>query len=119
MGYTRHHTIVVTDWREAVVQKAQELAVSLQMSVSSVHISGINSWYSFCVLPDGSNEGWEESDVGDKQRDALIVALEWNHIPYVCIEYGGDDRDKISIEHLSEVLHNEDDYSTEWRGPGE
>lgn len=118
MGYIRHHAIVVTDWRKEVVGEAQELAVELGMNVSSVHQAPINDSYSFCVFPDGSKEGWEESDEGDRQREELIVALEWNTVPYVCIEYGGDDRDKVTVEHLGDRI-DESGYSTEWKGTKE
>lgn len=73
MGYIRHHTIVVTSWDEHV-EPAWQKAVEVfgNAAVSPVLNSERNGYRSFFVVPDGSKEGWEESDDGDMRRAAFI-----------------------------------------------
>ena len=104
MGYMRHHAILVTasTWqdeantvREHVVQCATSDGMSL--SVSGVVESPINGYASFLVAPDGSKEGWGESNRGDELRGAIIGYLsssklypDWAEVQYG--DEGGDNR---------------------------
>jgi spermidine synthase len=76
MGYTRHHAIVVVGLPERV-EEAHTAAVGLigdAAPVTAVSPTVTNGLWSFAVLPDGSNDGWPESDKGDQRRDRLV---EW------------------------------------------
>ncbi len=75
MGYIRHHAIVVVGWDGARVAKAHEKAVSLEMQASEVITSHVNAYHSFFVAPDGSKEGWEDSEEGDRRRAEFIAWL--------------------------------------------
>lgn len=85
MGYFRNHAILVTDYSEdrinEIWKKAKELFVNLQepfndeINVVTPIFTGINLRYSFCVLPDGSKEGWPPSDWFDKKRAEFIGFL--------------------------------------------
>jgi hypothetical protein len=75
MGYMRHHAIVVTGYDERVTQ-AHAKAVELGCCVSPVSKTVVNGYRSFCVFPDGSKEGWEDSNKGDERRNALVQHLE-------------------------------------------
>lgn len=114
MGYIRHHAIIVTDWRIGAVAMARQYAKELGMDVSSIHVSEMNLYQSFCVFPDGSKEGWADSDAGDSHRFRLIKALDFNQVPYVCVEYGGDDLDKVSVEHLG-PYRDESTWDSDWK----
>ena len=73
MGKVLHHAIVVTSWDTKLIKKARKKARSLfgfRLS-RSVH-SRVNGYISFFIAPDGSMEGWEDSDKGDEQRKAFI-----------------------------------------------
>lgn len=82
MGYIKHHAIIVTgqhDW-DGIAQlptifdaHAEAIRCGCPL-VTEVVGPGINATSSFLVAPDGSKEGWEDSDVGDHARDAFI---EW------------------------------------------
>lgn len=74
MGHIAHHTIVVTSWRGESIKSAQLEARRTfgSNAVSSVKTSIVNSYYSFFVAPDGSKEGWTESDLGDGRRKRFI-----------------------------------------------
>jgi hypothetical protein len=37
--------------------------------------SWVNGFHSFAVMPDGSKEGWEESDAGDAVRERVVTRL--------------------------------------------
>lgn len=100
MGYIKHNAIVVTGARHAMSQlemihnKAQELFGSL---VSPIIQSHWNGFHTFFVAPDGSKEGWKQSDDGDQQRkelESLIDSLAYgdgsNSIHYVDVSYDED-----------------------------
>lgn len=81
MGYIRHHAIVVTgqhDWDHnptlPSIIEARAMAVELGCRlVTEVVGPGVNNTSSFLVAPDGSKEGWKDSDDGDAARDAFVA----------------------------------------------
>lgn len=75
MGYTVHHTICVTSCLRSLLNKAHAAAVSSGAQVSPIVDGVVNDVASFLVAPDGSKEGWEESDVGDKRRAEIKAWL--------------------------------------------
>ena len=77
MGYICHHAIVVTGWGDRI-KAAHAKAKELQPCVSEL-VEGINNYSTFLVAPDGSKEGWEDSDKGDASRDAFVawLRLQW------------------------------------------
>ena len=69
MGYIKHHSIVVTTSINELIKAANERAKEIfGTTVSEIIESKINSYYSFFVAPDGSKEGWGESDAGNENR---------------------------------------------------
>lgn len=112
MGYMRHHAIIVTSWKtealEAAHRKARELfgptslSASEHVRVSDIIDSGMNGYHSFFVAPDGSKEGWQDSDEGDVQRDTFIAWLgaNWTYddgstpFDWVEVQYGDDNREQ-------------------------
>ena len=61
-----------------------------------------NGYHSFCVLPDGSKEGWDESDAKDEARAALIKYLRLSaRLEFVELRFGHDDEDEGAIENSS------------------
>ena len=102
MGYYVHHAIVVTisDYGEkhqkpsVVHQKAKGIFFD---DVSPL-VDSKMGFYSFLVGPDGSKEGWAQSDEGDEKRSEFISYLEElphddgsSPVNWVEIQYGGDD----------------------------
>jgi hypothetical protein len=85
MGYHIHHTITVSSWHPDAIEAFSAYARSIGASVSSACVSDVNGRYSCLVGPDGSKEGWEESDVGDKRRAQIKVWLR-AHAPYSWFE---------------------------------
>lgn len=75
MGTMHHHAVVVTGWQKEGVDAAHGLALGLFPWVSPVSPQVVNGYSSFFIPPDGSKEGWEESDHGDEQREAFFNGL--------------------------------------------
>lgn len=78
MGVTAHHAIIVTASYDNWPEKAREKALTIfgPDQVSNLSPKTINAHQSFCVFPDGSNEGWPESAQGDSERDQFVGWLE-------------------------------------------
>ena len=107
MGYMVHHAIVVTDRAyEDWIVTAHDVARRLfGEQVSEIVASPINGYRSFFIAPDGSKEGWPESDEGDIRRAAF---REWLHaceyddhsspLVWVEVQYGDDDMETRVID---------------------
>lgn len=105
MGYIRHHAIVVTGFDECL-DRAHKGAVKILGSlVSEIIKSRMNGYRSFFVAPDGSKEGWNDSEVGDSQRDDFILWLKGQKEMWVCwteVQYGDD-------EQVTKICRHSDD----------
>lgn len=102
MGYTIHHAIIVTSWDDQAILAAHDKAVEIfpDDQVTSVTDAAMNGYRSFLVGPDGSKEGWEESEEGNENREEYIEwldsqkyddgssLLDWVELSFGC-EYGG------------------------------
>ena len=97
MGITKHHSIIVTSHNVTLLNKAHDLALSIfpAQMITGVTTGTVNAYYSFMVGPDGSNEGWEESNEGNDCRDLFLKQLDSfahsdgsNPLQYVELSYG-------------------------------
>jgi hypothetical protein len=98
MGYMRHHAIVVSSWKAELLDQAHALAVSLGMSVTNITDEVTNGYRSFLVAPDGSKEGWDESNQGDDRRVELVGWMDEQRyddsstsIDWVVVQFADDD----------------------------
>jgi len=112
MSYTRHHAIVATHWERDELELIRDEALDMGCDVSQIVRSTTNDYYSFMVAPDGSKEGWDESDDGDGRRDCVTASLdcagaEWVEVEYcnsgpaaavVRCSYGEDDAEAVTVE---------------------
>lgn len=110
MGYTRHHAIIVTGF-DANVSSVRNFCKDLGATVSELVASPINRWKSFLVVPDGSKEGWAESDEGDKQRIAIVqylTSLRYEDgsslLDWIEVQYGDTDGESAIIRHSNEEI---------------
>lgn len=100
MGYIKHHAIVATGWDTKRIMPSYGLALSIfGDSVSELVQSPVNGYVSFFIAPDGSKEGWVDSDNGDKNRETFMrMAKELeDYVDIVEIFYGGDESDVCGI----------------------
>jgi hypothetical protein len=86
MGYMRAHAIIVDSWKSELLEIAHAKAITLfhgtaegrmdRVSlVTEITPATINGYRTFLVAPDGSKEGWSESDAGDRARAAFKTWL--------------------------------------------
>ncbi len=77
MGYMKHHAIIVTgtDHGGSAIQIAHKEAKRIFPWVSAISPPAVNTYRTFLIPPDGSKEGWEESDEGDARRAEFIAHL--------------------------------------------
>lgn len=110
MGYMRHDAIVVTSWKrdalEAAVQKARDFGLEV-LGPSAEVINGIST---FLVCPDGSKEGWDESDEFDGKRAQFLEYLNGERyednsscLSWVALAYGSDDCEAVVTAHTWQV----------------
>lgn len=104
MGYMRHHGILVTTYKREYAEEARAEAVKIGLLVSEIVDSRVNGFNSFAVFPDGSKEGWDESDAGDARRDALIAWLDSKKFEdlsspfaWVEVQYGDDEGETLIV----------------------
>lgn len=92
MGFVAHHAIIVTSWEWKHLRRAQREAKRLGMSVTNKIQGPVNAYRSFLIGPDGSKEGWEDSDIGDKRREEwkAFVVREKLWVEWVEVNYGSD-----------------------------
>jgi len=99
MGYIRHHAIAFTSYDETKIKKLHAFAISLAESqVTPIMKSNINSYYTFFLSPDGSKEGWADSDNGDAVRDK-IIAETGDYINFCEFYYGDDEGMSAVVRH--------------------
>jgi hypothetical protein len=73
MGNTIHDAIIVSGFRKESVAAARAKALMLDMRPTEVVESEINGWCHFLIPPDGSKDGWPESNLGDERRELWIT----------------------------------------------
>ena len=114
MGYMRHHAIIVSagdgDW----LDRARKCAADIGMSPTPIVESRVNGVRSFLVPPDGSKEGWPESERGDTDRAEFIRWLEAQRyedhsspLAWVEVQYGDDDHETKIVHHSDEPVTSE------------
>lgn len=106
MGYHRHHGMIVTSWREESIEdahaKAESLFANTPAHVTPISPPAVNGYRSFAVLPDGSKEGWGESDRADEAREAFKAYLfdmksKGSWCDWVLVNFPGDERDYLTV----------------------
>lgn len=109
MGYIRHHAIVVTgehSWPDGwtdhhTIFDARQAAIDAGCHlVTEVVGPGVNGTSSFLVAPDGSKEGWKDSDEGDEARGRFIAWLrEGRSFSWAEVVLGSDDGEALVERH--------------------
>ena len=90
MGVMKNHGIIVSSYSEAIAKaaiKAQEIGLLITNTVDA----RIGYMASFLVVPDGSKEGWPDSNMFDEMREAFKRYLKEQKIDWVEVVFGCDD----------------------------
>jgi hypothetical protein len=100
MGYVRHNAIIATAWQEG----AAEALVAYAAGIGADAIAGpevINGYRTVVVVPDGSKEGWSNSNEGDERRQKIRAWLESEkyYWEWAEVAYGDDPANAEVVEH--------------------
>lgn len=118
MGYIRHNAIVVTSWNSEAIEAAADRAKAIGLGVLGPNASHevVNNNRTMLVVPDGSKEGWGNSDIGDKQRAEFREYLDSQRyedgstcLHWVEIAYGSDDQDATIEAHAWQNMPDVDE----------
>jgi hypothetical protein len=101
MGYIQHDAIVVTSNNAEAIQEAACKAKDLGLQVLGPSVPLMNGYQSLLLCPDGSKEGWKESNKFNELREAFIVYLRahTNLLDWVALEYSDDGNCAKITEH--------------------
>jgi hypothetical protein len=104
MGTIQHHAVIATTWSEGQVQRIRDWVATLpeldSLSWScavkdrfAFSPAVMNGYVTVTLCPDGSKEGWEDSDEGDNLRALFIQELkkadyEDGSNPWAIVEVG-------------------------------
>jgi len=108
MGYIRHKALIITMSNDLDVGKflVAVAAIGLSDLMCEPVFSRVNARKTVMIAPDGSKEGWAESDEADEQLTKLMEWLdaqryEDGSTPYawVLVSYGSDDRNAAVDQH--------------------
>ena len=95
MGTIVHHAIVITSWKNEALDDLVQFASDAGAVVIGPSSESVNGYRTVTVCPDGSKEGWADSNLGDATRakikewlrakrydDDESSALEWVEVAY-------------------------------------
>lgn len=112
MGYMRHNAIVVTAPMSERMVEVHTVISGLAArnggvcDVTPLTKEAMNGYVSFLVASDGSKEGWDTSEQGDRTRDEIIEYLNTlrysdgsSSFRYVEVQYGDDERQSKVLRH--------------------
>jgi hypothetical protein len=96
MGFIRHDAIILTGaprGLEPVRDRALQHFQGSCVRVSEMTGTTMNNTASFLVAPDGSKEGWADSDEGDRLRAEFVkwLAVDGPLIDFIEVRFGGDE----------------------------
>jgi hypothetical protein len=104
MGYIVHDYILITHWDCEELKKVHKEICRIwkkyfdTSSVSSVIHSPINGYGTILICPDGSKEGWTESNYGDAARADILNYLKKQKIKSLKISHTEEDDITFKIE---------------------
>lgn len=113
MGHMRHNAIIVTSWDKDLLIEAHTVAKKNFKQITPITPEAVNGYVSFLIAPDGSKEGWDHSDRGDRARATFLrwlnsrrydddsITLDW-----IEVQFGGDEK-------IAEILSHSGKYPGE------
>lgn len=107
MGYIKHHSIIISTYDKYLAVKARKRAIKdFGRLVTPLTKTTTNNWWSFAVLPDGSKEGWPESNMFDEARGRFYGWLIKNRYeddsnPFDAVEVWFDEDGKTKSKIIS------------------
>lgn len=108
MGYIKHDAIILTAWDEERMAKIHAKAQETGLPVSEIVKSPVNGYRSFFIAPDGSKEGWDASDEGDRRRETFKHWLRANpelYCEWVQVSYSSDSNKALIADESNKMGH--------------
>lgn len=98
MGTINHNAIVATTWDDEIVTAVTKWVGTLETKYRSLFIYGFgicNGFHTIVMIPDGSKEGWNDSENCDEIRKQFVALLdsfaykdESNPVNYIEVGFG-------------------------------
>ena len=109
MGYIRHDAVIgqVSEFDEVKKAALRKKLRVLRSKIKKANlppllrgpVEGVNGYEFWFFAPDGSKEGWDESQQADKFRDEFKEIIKSAQYPsLVHIQFGGDDGETRLVE---------------------
>lgn len=112
MGITRHNAIIVTSYKSSAIDRALAKARDLRMTVLGPSEPVVNGYVTMLVCPDGSNEGWGDSNLGNSKRAAFIDWMKAHEF-----EDGSSSLDWIEVEYAGSGDTGPSIVASAWMDP--
>ena len=94
----KHDAIVVSSFEDAAIKRAVGKAKEIGLEVLGPSSNAFNGYLTILICPDGSKEGWPESNASDHRRAEFLQWLDGERyadnsssFDWVAIAYSGDD----------------------------
>jgi len=97
MGTIQHHAVIATGGDDQHRDQVTAWIASRGENHQRRYLVGpmvINGYFTVVLTPDGSKEGWDDSDAGDAERDEFVAWLsepdtywDWVEVTYGEIGY--------------------------------
>lgn len=113
MGIMHHNAVIATTFSDQKYRDVMRWIKRRSDIEQTLFLAGegiANNEYTIVLIPDGSKEGWEESDIGDALRQAFIErlqqdAFEDNSSPWRWIEVGYGEFGQTILRGNNQNLH--------------
>ena len=93
MGTIQHNAVIATTWDEKEIRRLKKWISSLPKSwqgLFTVSSGVVNDYQTITMSPDGSKEGWSDSEMGDELRERFIAEINSpeSHWEFVEVSFG-------------------------------
>lgn len=97
-----HRALIVTTYDEKLIKSLHDFSIVESSHggsiVTPVHRSPVNCYFTFVILPEGSGEGWEDSERAKEFRQSVVDEIRTHDDPedgsnpfeWALVEYGSD-----------------------------
>jgi len=106
MGFFNHQAIIVICSNGELAKEVHKKAVEMYPYTTELLVTKVNAYYSFMLGPDGSKEGWKDSNEGEKLREEFVEYLKHMNIvlnkwglQWCAINFPEDDKPYITMPH--------------------
>ena len=103
MAYIKHHSIVITALEPVFIKNLIVFCKSIDLKFIGPSKDMMNDYRTICIPPDGSKEGWEDSQIGDRKRELLkrwLKSCEKSGIffDWVEVSYSPDNKKSLIVD---------------------